>query len=94
MGTKTIGLREDAYEKLKARKRDEESFTELVERLLAESTADWRDGFGTLSDEDAAELEDFATESRDQTSDGAAMRQQEAIEELSSATEDERDETA
>lgn len=94
MGTKTIGLREDAYEKLKARKREDESFTELIERLLEESTADWRDGFGTLPEEDATELEGFVTESRDRTSEGTTTRQQEAIEELSSVSDGERDETA
>jgi predicted CopG family antitoxin len=40
MGTKTIGLREEVHEKLKVRKRDDERFTDLVERLLEESTAD------------------------------------------------------
>lgn len=94
MGTKTIGLREDAYEKLKARKREGESFTDLVERLLDESTADWREGFGTLPEKDATEIERFVTESRDRTSEGTATRQQEAIEELSSVTDGERDETA
>ncbi|WP_436900706.1 antitoxin VapB family protein [Halovenus halobia] len=94
MGTKTIGLREDAYEKLKARKREDESFTDLVERLLEESTADWRDGFGTLPEEDATELERFAATSRDRASEGTATRQQEALEELSSVTDGERDETA
>ena len=94
MGTKTIGLREDAYEKLKARKRDDESFTDLVERLLEESTADWRDGFGTLPDEAAEELRAHAREARTRNTDGLAQRQQEAIEELSAASEDESDETA
>lgn len=95
MGTKTIGLREDVYEKLKARKREDESFTDLVERLLEESTADWREGFGTLPDQQAQELEELAGNSRDRTSHGLSTRQQEAIEELSAVAEGEdNDETA
>ncbi|PSQ23666.1 hypothetical protein BRD04_02825 [Halobacteriales archaeon QS_9_67_17] len=57
MGTKTIGLRDDVYERLKARKRDDESFTNLVNRLLDEEQADWREGFGTLDVAEAEELE-------------------------------------
>lgn len=34
MGTKTIDIREEVYERLKAQKRDEESFTDTIERLL------------------------------------------------------------
>ncbi|PSP93731.1 hypothetical protein BRC91_09075 [Halobacteriales archaeon QS_4_62_28] len=92
MGTKTIGLRDDAYERLKARKREDESFTDLVNRLLDGEQADWREGFGTLDAKAAEELEQAVETSRKQTSAGLAERQQEAIEELSD-TED-SDETA
>jgi predicted CopG family antitoxin len=91
MGTKTIGLRDDAYERLKARKREDESFTDLVNRLLDEERTDWRERFGTL-DAEAEELEQATETARKQTSAGLAERQQEAIEELSN-TED-ADETA
>jgi predicted CopG family antitoxin len=57
MGTKTIELRDNAYERLKARKRKGESFSDLVDRLLDEGQADWREGFGTLGHEEAEELE-------------------------------------
>ena len=87
MGTKTIGLRDDVYERLKARKRDGESFTDLVNRLLDEEQTDWREGFGTLDAEEAEELEQAVETARKQTSAGLAERQQEAIEELSD-TED------
>jgi len=93
MGTKTIGLREDAYERLKARKREGESFTELVERLLDEATADWRDGFGTLPADETDELEQVVRNSRNRTSEGVATRQRNALEDLSTVTED-SDETA
>ena len=82
MGTKTIGLRNDVYERLKARKREDESFTDLMDRLLEETTADWREEFGTLAEEEAQELEQIVAHSRDQTSEGISTRQQEALDEL------------
>ena len=36
MGTNTISIREDAYERLKARKRENESFSDLIDRLIDE----------------------------------------------------------
>jgi len=92
MGTKTIGLREDVYDRLKAQKRGGESFTDTIDRLL-ESTADWRDGFGTLSTAEATELEALVADSRERTADGLNTRQQDAIEELAAITAD-TDETA
>lgn len=85
MGTKTIGVRDDVYERLKARKREDESFTDLVNRLLDETQADWREGFGTLDADEAAELERVVELSRDKTGTGLATRQQEALEELSNS---------
>ena len=93
MGTKTIGLREDAYKRLKARKRDGESFTDLVERLLEESTADWREGFGSLPTDEVADLERTAERSRERTEEGLSTRQRSAVDELRSIDED-TDETA
>ncbi|NGM71049.1 hypothetical protein G6M89_18910 [Natronolimnobius sp. AArcel1] len=92
MGTKTIGIREDVYERLKARKREDESFTDLMNRILDDTTVDWREGFGTLSDDDAAELEQIVADSRDHTSDGLSGRQQEALDEFAEIEAD--DETA
>ncbi|THE64912.1 hypothetical protein D8Y22_09845 [Salinadaptatus halalkaliphilus] len=95
MGTKTIGLREDVYDQLKGRKRDDESFTELVDRLLEESTPDWRDGFGTLSDTEADELESLSARSRAQLGADLSDRQQGVLEELSMVDEeDDGSETA
>lgn len=93
MGTKTIGIREDVYERLKAQKRPDESFTDTVDRLLDESTADWREGFGALSTAEAEELESVATGSRGELSEGLAARQQDVLDALSAADED-ADETA
>jgi len=92
MGTKTIGLREDVYERLKARKRDDESFTDLVDRLLDEATVDWREGFGTFPDGEAAELERIAEESRRALGAGLSKRQADALEAMTGR--DESDETA
>ncbi|MBV0926278.1 antitoxin VapB family protein [Halomicroarcula limicola] len=93
MGTKTIGVRDDVYERLKARKREGESFTDLMDRLLDESPGDWRDGFGGLESDAAAALERIAAESRTQTSSGLATRQQDALEELADAMETESEST-
>ena len=82
MGTKTIGLRDEVYAQLKARKREDESFSDLVTRLLEEAAVDWRDSFGTLSEAEADELEALADRSREQMSTGLADRQQEALEAL------------
>jgi predicted CopG family antitoxin len=92
MGTKTIGIREDVYERLNARKREDESFTDLMDRLLDEAMVDWRNGFGTLADQDAEELGEIVTDSRDQLADGLSTRQRAALRELTEAEAD--DETA
>lgn len=95
MGTKTIGLREDVYERLKARKNADESFTELVDRLLDEATVEWRAGFGTLEADEADALERAVELSRRQTSDGLADRQRDVLEELAALADTlETDETA
>ncbi|MFC7187481.1 antitoxin VapB family protein [Halorubrum yunnanense] len=60
MPTKTIGVREGVYERLRARKRDNESFTDVIDRLIDESEGDWREGFGSLSTEDGKSLREAA----------------------------------
>lgn len=92
MGTKTIGVKDDVYERLNARKREGESFTELVDRLLDETQADWREGFGTLDAAAAEELEHVVETSREEMGTGLASRQHEALEELSDT--ENADETA
>ena len=87
MGTKTIGLREDVYERLKSRKREGESFTDVVDRLIDESSADWEDTFGTLPSEEAEELERAVARSREMTREGLGERQREAIDELAGGEE-------
>lgn len=91
MATKTIGITEDVYDRLKARKRAGESFTELVDRLLDEARPDWRSGFGTLSEDEATELNRVVEESRASLGRGLATRQDRTKGTISA--EDEPDET-
>ena len=62
MGTKTISLADDAYEKLKARKREGESFSDVVRRLAGGVTL--ADYHGVLEEDTAAELDDIVEERR------------------------------
>jgi len=57
MASKNIGIKEDVYERLKAHKRGDESFSETLDRLLHELDSDWRTNAGFLTDEEAADLE-------------------------------------
>lgn len=59
MGTKTIGVKEGTYERLKAHKRGDESFSEALDRILHDVDNDWRTHAGFLS-ADAAD--DFGAE--------------------------------
>lgn len=92
MGTKTIGVRDDVYERLKARKRDDESFTELVDRILDETKSDWREHFGTLEAETAADLESIVSSSRSAAGSALAERQRRVLDEF--AESEDMDETA
>ena len=51
MGTRTIRVRDEVYERLKARKRPNESFSDLLDRLTNRDEAFER-GFGALADVD------------------------------------------
>ena len=51
MGSKTITVTEEAYERLKAHKREGESFTDTLLRLAGERGGRW-DGYGALRDAD------------------------------------------
>ncbi|APX00142.1 hypothetical protein CHINAEXTREME_18135 [Halobiforma lacisalsi AJ5] len=62
MATKTISLDEEAYERLKARKKEGESFSETVKRLAGERS--WNEVTGILSGDEAADLEAAIEEGR------------------------------
>lgn len=57
MASKNIGIKEDVYERLKAHKRGDESFSETLDRLLHELDSDWRTNAGFLTDREAADVE-------------------------------------
>jgi predicted CopG family antitoxin len=91
MGTKTIGLDDEAYERLAAEKQGNESFSDTVKRLTEAVAADWRHGFGSYADRDLDALREVVADQRKATSKGLAARQQEAIEAFATDTT-ERDE--
>lgn len=62
MGTKTISLADDAYDRLKAEKREGESFSDVVRRLT--DGVELSDYYGVLSDDTADELEAAIDEHR------------------------------
>jgi predicted CopG family antitoxin len=76
MGTKTVGLDDEAYEQLKAQKREGESFSDTVKRITDEVTTDWRHGFGRYSGETGERFERAVLESRPGLSAGLAKRQE------------------
>ena len=88
MGTRTIGITDEVYDRLSAQKREGESFTELIDRLLEERTTDWREGFDTL-EADADELEQLIETTRTRAESGLATRQRDALETLSETEDDE-----
>lgn len=53
-----------------------------MNRLLDESTPDWREGFGTLPESDGDELENIVAASREGLGGGLSKRQGAALEEL------------
>lgn len=87
MGTKTVGLREEVYERLAAEKREGESFSDAVDRILDDTQSDWRYSFGRMSD-DAEEFEAVVRAQRGDMDAGLANRQNEVIEELAATTDD------
>ncbi|MCH7660591.1 MAG: antitoxin VapB family protein [Euryarchaeota archaeon] len=76
MGTKTIGLDDEAYERLKAQKREGESFSDTVKRITDEVATNWRHGFGRYSGEEGERFERAVRESREGLSIGLTKRQE------------------
>ena len=81
MPTKTIGVREEVYERLSVEKHDDESFSDTIERLVDEARSDWRRSFGKLADE-GEELERITRKQRSDLSDSVAESQDETVEKM------------
>lgn len=73
MATKTITLTEEAYQRLREMKRDEESFTDVVLRIT-DSEQDLMKGFGSWAD---TALRDAVEASNRQFDDEFEQRQDE-----------------
>ena len=80
MGTKTISLADDAYERLKARKREGESFSDVVRRLT--DTTNLEKYHGVLSDETAEELEEVVREQHEARNKERARRREGIVNEF------------
>jgi len=50
MASKTISIRDDVYNLLKGAKRDEESFSDVIERLVKKDKTNLSEYFGALKD--------------------------------------------
>ena len=72
MTSKNIGIKEDVYERLRAHKRGDESFSETLDRLLHEFDSDWRTNVGFLTEDEAAELETAVAQGFAETNDSFA----------------------
>ncbi|MWV40550.1 antitoxin VapB family protein [Natrialba sp. INN-245] len=80
MGTKTISLADDAYEKLKAHKREGESFSDVVRRLTGGVTL--AEYHGTLEEDTADELAAIVDRRREERADTHRERVSEFADEL------------
>lgn len=90
MGTKTIGLDEDAYERLAAESHDDESFSETVKRITEEVSSDWRRGFGRYgsSERGAEAFVETIEEVRHDRAEGIGAGHSETLEALGIDTSD------
>lgn len=82
MGTKTIGITEEVYNRLAAEKREDESFTDTIARLLDTATDDWRRGFGRYADKNGDAFERIVRETQSDHAVGLDQHQTEVLEAL------------
>ena len=66
MPSKTVSLEESAYERLKAAKAPDESFSEAVHRILADSRPSFRRLAGVISPTEAEGIRSAVRQMRDQ----------------------------
>ncbi len=67
MGSKTITISEEAYQRLKSRKDENESFTDVINKLTRERSL--MEIAGILSEDEADRLEEKIKEAREKTRD-------------------------
>lgn len=66
MGVKTISIRDDIYEKLRNARREGESFSDAIDRLLKRDRADLSKYFGVLKNSELLDrLEEDSREMRE-----------------------------
>lgn len=70
MGTKTVRLDEDVYERIKAKKRDDETFSEAIERLTGDYSL--LDFAGGMSGEEAETVRKRIDDANEEYADGLA----------------------
>lgn len=63
MGTRTVRLDDDVYERIRSEKREDETFSEAIERLIGGTSL--LDLANTLSDEEADATREAIEESRE-----------------------------
>ena len=80
MGTKTISLADDAYEKLKAHKQEGESFSDVVRRLAGGVTL--AEFHGVLNEDTADQLEEIVDNRRREYTETHRERVREFADEL------------
>lgn len=80
MGTKTVSLSDDAYERLKKMKRKNESFSDVVRRITGKTSL--RNHHGILSKKAGKEIEETIEERRKKHRDLHEERIQKVTEEI------------
>ena len=65
MGSKNVRLDEDVYERIKSKKRPDETFSEAIDRLTAETS--FLELAGILSDEEAEEMREAIQEQEERS---------------------------
>ena len=88
MATKDVGIQEAVFKRLEARKRQGESFSDLIARLLDESQPSWREGFGTLESGQDEKMRRAVDRSRRATSLGLTASQRRALEHMADVTKE------
>jgi predicted CopG family antitoxin len=80
MGTRTISFADDAYERLKRLKREDESFSDVVRRLTGDVTLS--EYYGVLDEETAAKLESVIESRREHRSERHRARVEDIVDRL------------